>query len=495
MSVGSGATVMHSSVGDTPFFLDGAWRILHGHVPHTDFSSYIGSFSHYVTALGVRICGPRVLAIVWGKVIFCIAFLLAAYPITSARMSPVRTFVLLLFFAAVILATRQQGDAYYEHAYSGVYNRFADVTLGLLGVMCFISPRAGSRWCVACEAILFGPLLTLLLLSKTTYFLAGVGLVAVALLVGRVRGRSLLLVAVSFVASAAAVLLLTRINVGDMLHDYLIVGGSGHANSRLLGVPGQLVRRPLPFLFLGLLVVEDLAARTISEKGIRHALRRALPAAVLAGAALFIAATNGQRPEFPLLAVAGLILTEQMSRQAVRDCVGWPLTGAVRGVLSFLVALMILFPIMNKDLQSLAHTAKITAVDAPCEWPSYAAGIRDFRIQGHLDYRSLVKEGLALLYEHAAPDTKVLAIDWSDPFAFALGLPPARGGCPFWVPALNFSEETHQDPRQVFGDADMVMVAKQTAVGKLARKVYGEYWETACVTLDESEQWLLLATR
>ena len=54
-----GATVMTGKPGDVPQFLDAAWRINHGQIPHVDFYSHLGSLPYYITWFGMKISGPN----------------------------------------------------------------------------------------------------------------------------------------------------------------------------------------------------------------------------------------------------------------------------------------------------------------------------------------------------------------------------------------------------------------------------------------------------
>src|SRR5579863_8805001 len=55
-----GATVVLCFPGDIAGTLDGGWRVINGQIPHVDFYTPLGSVTHLIVALGMRLGGPCV---------------------------------------------------------------------------------------------------------------------------------------------------------------------------------------------------------------------------------------------------------------------------------------------------------------------------------------------------------------------------------------------------------------------------------------------------
>ena len=59
------------------------------------------------------------------------------------------------------------------------------------------------------------------------------------------------------------------------------------------------------------------------------------------------------------------------------------------------------------------------------------------------DYVDFVNDGLALLRQHRAQNETVMSLDFSNPFSYALGIPPAQSGATTLHYRTNFSDAHH----------------------------------------------------
>jgi hypothetical protein len=79
------------------------------------------------------------------------------------------------------------------------------------------------------------------------------------------------------------------------------------------------------------------------------------------------------------------------------------------------------------------------------------------------NYTNAVNDGVAMLHQHATSADKVLDMDMQNPFPFALGWEPPRGGSATTTFNQTMSAKYGPTFDEYFGDATVVMLPKQPA--------------------------------
>jgi hypothetical protein len=103
-------------------------------------------------------------------------------------------------------------------------------------------------------------------------------------------------------------------------------------------------------------------------------------------------------------------------------------------------------------------------------------------------------DGARLLRRHVTPDSRVFVMDFSNPFSFALGLRPPRGGALVWHYERDFDAAHFPPADRVFSDVTFVMIPKcpvQRAATVTMRKIYGSALAASFVPIDETPLWEL----
>ena len=134
---------------DVFVLLDGAWRILQGQIPHTDFTNPIGVVIYALIAAGMRISGPDATSLVWACTLLLAVVAIWATWVAYAHLSPWLACGLVVFLAMLCVATRPLGYPIEVHSYAMLYNRIGWIFLCVLFVQAFIPPRTHrrvSRW-------------------------------------------------------------------------------------------------------------------------------------------------------------------------------------------------------------------------------------------------------------------------------------------------------------------------------------------------------------
>ena len=79
------------------------------------------------------------------------------------------------------------------------------------------------------------------------------------------------------------------------------------------------------------------------------------------------------------------------------------------------------------------------------------------------EYVASVNDGIRLLTRHTRQADKVTTLDMANPFAFALGREPQRGGMAAPAYGVTLNDKHHPSDAWFFGDALVVMVPKHPA--------------------------------
>ena len=111
-----------------------------------------------------------------------------------------------------------------------------------------------------------------------------------------------------------------------------------------------------------------------------------------------------------------------------------------------------------------------------------------------VSYSEKVNDGLRLLRKVGGVH-RVAALDFVNPFPFALGWPPVRGEMWCWHMGYSFSDTAHPSADEAFGDADVLMLPKYPGEHDsftLLMWVYGGYFKSHFRVKATSEQWYLL---
>jgi hypothetical protein len=95
------------------------------------------------------------------------------------------------------------------------------------------------------------------------------------------------------------------------------------------------------------------------------------------------------------------------------------------------------------------------------------------------EYVSSLNDGIRLLAAHTRPDEKIAALDMFNPFSYALGREPIRGGIAAAAYRYTLDDRHHPSPSRFFADAAVVMVPKYPASLPIFYDGYRKIYEPA----------------
>jgi hypothetical protein len=476
-----GAPAMNGKASDNPIFLDGAWRILNGQVPHRDFNNVFGDLPFYMTALGMKLNRPGMAAIDYGNVVMMAVLVSVAMLVLRRRTSAFLAFFYSAFIGLLVLTPRPLGDAYDYIGHAMIYNRYGEAFIAILGAILFLPPKLkfARNWAGFLEAILAGFMLAGLLGCKVNYFAIGLFFFGVSFLLGRIRIGWALLCVCSAVAFLAVALILTKIRLSDLLNDYRIVAACQKPGGRIRGIIIQGTKNILVLPVL-LLPIWEFFLGEKEQTGRRRTPWRDIVVVIsIFGGALLLLATNTQIEKMPLLALAALYGAELIFRQASAPSETAPLI-ATRHLAAILLVLLFVLPSIIGDLKTIRF---VTFAAAQKNWDVPEAlkstNLNDFRFVRDgtrraeaVPYMEELNDGIELLRRHADPAMRLNALLYSDPYEVALGLRPASGGT-ICVSINGFTKRSHPALVQLLGNATHILTTRGAPDLK---EIYGDEW-------------------
>jgi hypothetical protein len=351
-----------------------------------------------------------------------------------------------------------------------------------------------------------------------------------------------------FVVVVLAMLAYLRFDVVSFVSDMRMLSGAQSLVARMDALRAVFSPNLVPLLLLGLVLILTLILVSRPGGGWGSESRRgpgdnrllAWPPLVggvaVALAGLFTCSANAQQGAIPLLGVAALIFVETVRRSqqsaAADDLRGSPASSSRRPgrlrtsiwVVSSLTAAYLVGSIFLAEAGSVAYSAGWKAVYAsrvPLSGHVQSEAMKDllfpprdpWEINGQealvanillrpadrpdltsQQYAAWINDGLALLRRHVTDSSRVLSLDWVNPFPFALGLPSPRGDALCWALGLLQSADHHPDAQDVLGDAGFVMEPKR-AISPSTYEFKKEFLEPELSKdfemVDESPLWIL----
>ncbi|MGB9458364.1 MAG: hypothetical protein WCB12_20115 [Bryobacteraceae bacterium] len=503
-----GATVFIGAVPtrvyghDIFFLLDNGWRVINGLRPHVDYYSPWGPLTFLISALGLELSGYGVNGIGYGNAIAALVVSIWCFLLANNRLAASPRLLLSFSLAALVAAPYALGNSPFSSSHAMAYNRYGYALLGLILVETFKAPRGGRGELAG--GISTGAALSLTLFLKASYFLMGVALIAViSLFLWRLAFRRVLGIVLGFSFVSTCMLAYLRFDVAAMLGDLRMAAG---ARSELLGPD-------IPFwTMLGhasvLLGVVLFSLATALVFGSRVQRWRGLKLPII-GVFLFLVdiglmSTNAQSDVFPVCAVFAMVMLSEISedQQALPFAEGRYFRPHYAAVLC--LGALLFVPEFTADMVGLSYGVWKKAR------PSTPAAVLRFtspnlkalllydgaspRSNGR-NYVTYVNDGVVLLERETHSTEKVLTMDFTNPFPYALGRRPPCAG----IAAMGYHNTLGDRHRpaddRYFGDADIVMVPKRPSQADFYYtdffKAYKPGLQQRYTLAAESDWWLM----
>jgi hypothetical protein len=248
-------------------------------------------------------------------------------------------------------------------------------------------------------------------------------------------------------------------------------------------------------------------------------LRGLAGAGLLLGLGVVVTDMNAQSGDIPLAALAGIALAEVLRRPGAPRGDLEPLAAAEQGgvyrlrvcaasyctvitVLGFFVAdfSSVAYSWTWKTFRSnrvppSARFATVSLQDMLCPAPLTTSSTPDAKPWNSFDYPVYVNTGVELLRDHTDRESRIVTMDWCNPFPVALQLPAPRGVPLHWHGKYLMDDSHHPAADVVFQEVTHVMVPKRPIATPedlaLIHHVCATYLEEHFAPCAESQLWIL----
>lgn len=471
-----GAPPINFCPWDVVILLDGAWHIVNGQIPHTDFYNPIGPMTDLFIAFGMKIAPPSTSAITYGLVLLAALLVPLVWRIAKDRLPWALALLCALMAGSYLLSPRPPGARIVDTTYAMIYNREAYVVLLALCLCLFLPRRVPTPRSLYFDGAWAGLLLGLLLYWKITYFVSAVGLVvAAAFLVPKSRGWFMSATAAS-AGVCVAMFAFFRISLLRYLADIEFAVKAQYAPMRYKILWQSAANNAMWIYLLCFCLVLLSWAGSRSKATPSMIARIWLMALAMLGATLFIESGNsaqGGGLDDPLYFATAIIAAE-LFRRIDRQQIARPGSSVRVAYNASLALLLPLFfgTIVLGDLASFAFTVAWDVTRRPHTPSSQqfrSAQLADFHVAPSAtwitvhwpvrDFPARVNEGIDLLRRNLQSGETVTTLDYSNPFPFALGLKPSPDRILFSDLNVTFSLKNAPSANDYLGNASLVMVA------------------------------------
>jgi hypothetical protein len=493
---------------DVFILLDGGYRITEGQVPSTDFSNAIGPLVYGLVSVGMRLQQvPSLAAVEYGNLIFVGIASILAWIVARRRVPAPYAAGFTAFAALLVVSVRPLGYSPWTTTYAMLYNRYGWVLYATLLILVLIRPRGQGARGVVADGLVLGLLLGLLFYCKANFFAVGVLAVGVGVALSTLARRTPMVL--GGVAGFLAVAVTMRLGFGVRVSDYLgdlVAAAHAQRDGQRLSMLAHSVLYNIPVGLLALAVVGGLLVSARRRRAATAGLWRlsAAGAYVFGSSVVVSAADTAERYELPALVVLALLLVAHRPPGAPR---------LTRPSLIGLAALLLATagPIAGKDVLGLGKAVALRGVVShPVVSQRFDSDhLRDFVVPSDSTwptaYRTanlvphMINDGMALLRRHIAPSDTVFTVSLTNPFSFAMSLPPSRGAPLWWDLGISFDRTSHPAPGAL-DDAHWVMIPRtvpgqgccQETVQTML-ELYGPYLAEHFAESERTSDWILLA--
>jgi len=366
-----------------------------------------------------------------------------------------------------------------------------------------------------------GVLLALLLFCKVNFFVLGVAAVVIRFIMRPSFRISMVSQVIGFLLICFGMQSFLQISIYNYIADIILAGHAqsfSHRLSRLLmGLEQNLLTIFLNYAILLIFIITKPEVK-MNRKDLVKKLKLCGTITFIIVSVLLITAGNASEGgDIPIFFVSGLILLDYISEN-MRKTEKNSLTMAEINYLWGLVFVVSIFfgNVFLKDTLSLTYSVlwkEYRLSSVPITQRFQSETLRDFVIPQTSDWKTAywrakyvpnrINDGLDLLRRHVSADSKVFAFALTNPFSFALELPPPKGAPLWWDKNFSFNHDFYPKPEKIFMDTDIVMIPKFhdnddgccKSTVYLMKEVYCEYLKERFYEKDHSEFWILLEKR
>ena len=477
---------------DTLIFLNGAWRILNGQIPHRDFYLALGPLEYMIMAAGLLITRGTPQGLSVGIALSGVIAAFWGWWIAQSRMGTIPAILVASWIAVTATAPAPLGmPAWVSCAMA--YNRLGYALLGVLLVECaFVREHAHFR-----GGFSSGVIAILLLFLKLSFFGAAALFLLGTFPLRRADGRRWLGILAGAAASLAAFSAYLHFALPAFVNDMLLAIDSRGSRLSWIRIVGRLPGiSEIAIVFTLTVLASFLAGRGKFWSG-RGLVTLLLGCSTIVASAV-LTATNARESDFRMTSFWLFVLAAQLAEvypgTKEKTAVAVLALVGIGGVVSqFYLDYYSMTVLLRYRLTRVWSTGAVipgSGVDMLRFFDGPSLGGDNGRL-----YVTDVTDGLHLLESHSAPGETVATIGFHDPFTYLERRKPALGGST-WLLLGNNISRAHLPPAQrVFGDADLIMEphyeSSHYESDQLIEQAYQGYLTEHYSLVAQSASWML----
>ena len=462
--------------------LDPAWRILNGQRPYLDFSSQLGPFSYLVTSAGLVLSRHGAEGLVYGQVLFGFASAMWAFFLARPRLTSLPALVLSVYVLIVAISPFNAGDNFYILCPAMTYNRTGYALLAIFLAEA-LSPAPSRRVTDWIGGLSSGGVIAILLFTKITYF-AGALFLLVGLSWCRKQSASRWIGVVSgFCTLTFAFLVYLRFDAMAVVRDFRLTAGARELSptEMIYAAVEMLSGEGVALILITVLAVVVFRKDCAARKG--WGVAAGSFTVLTAGSMLLFG--NCQQRGLPLNSVMALFIASSLSQDFYSRLT---FERSLRAVLILGALLLPAGQIVSGSIGIAYSAFKHRTSTFPPMRTATLSAIHTSEMQ----YAGQVEDGIALANQYRHSGDKIISLDFTNVFSYALAIPPARGGMACLNYGGTFGDRSHPDPARLFGNADVVMVPIVFSAARLdtgISRIYGPFLNGHFHLIGASANW------
>ncbi|MDQ7826686.1 MAG: hypothetical protein RDV48_28040 [Candidatus Eremiobacteraeota bacterium] len=481
---------------DVPVYLDSAWRVLCGQIPHVDFQQVLGALFFLILAAGMKICGVSVWGIVCANILMFWLFSFWAWILAVKRLSAPLAFLFTLAVGLFITGTYHLGFDYTVTTYTTLYNRYGYAMLFIVILELFFPLRKEKKLHESAGGFSTGFLLVCLWFIKINYFTAASLFILLRILLAVPSKDWVKGFMAGFFCAIVPMALYFRFSFSAVVHDYRIV--SMVRGYEILMDSALFMEKIGPFAYVFILLPFYMLLFSSFAFTARGGINSPVKLFVIMGVSGFcgilLNMTNYGIHDMPMLLVMAFLPFEYFDLKVDRS-------KEFKCYLLFPLLLICIFTVgsfYGKNLASIvfAGTNKARMRNSITKIKSETLNTLsvDFADGSYnREYPEKINEGLELLRKHIAEHDRIVSLDFENPFPVGLRLKSPKGFYGMCNFGVDFNNEHYIPPERAFSDTTLIMVPKpgcpESTLPLL--RIYGDYMEKHFDFVESTERWML----
>lgn len=510
LSIGAavfGRGISHSGnfLNDIFVFFDGIDAMSSGLLPNQDILSPIGPLAYYLPYLGYRIVGEYSGSIEMASLLLAAPVLLACATLLCKNTSPSVAMFLMGVIAAVIIVPLPPGFDPANMTPAMHYNRWG---WGILSAVMLLGlPPSAERGWIIRASLCVGAFLTCLFLIKITFFLVGLGFLALLFFVRDTRR----LAAFGSIFVCVALIGLFALFFPGVFSGYLIgLDEARHTNNAVRGsylIVAYADRTGIYFF---------LIAAYIAVFGLFASLLELALAAYILISGIAIIDQNYQFQFLVTLTVGFVILAngrphadkrDQVLKSAIMLCAIFALVPYLSDLARVTLvyaqppapnAAIIQSPKFDHlfiDDNKMTKSGELKKRSGQIDVGALLRGEVDVQTSSQREYAEALVEAAELVKSVGAEQSEILTLDFTNAVPVVVDAKRTKGGHSWYHFGRNVSGDTLPKNSDMFSKIDYVIIPVATVTKESADILiahYGDYLAKHSTEAAQSDNWVLL---